>query len=904
MNNQRNLGGVPHHYYQQRAPATNQQQHNLFSNPMDYVGLFMPGATQPTAASSQNAYQTGYGSSLSRSHQASSFGRTDFTQTYDDRPAFAQQRYGHVQQDMQSIPPLQRHLHDYTTNDYSSYIPGGASFIQAATTQHNLTSSAVSMPQLGTTAARQMAGLGTQASQLPSAAAFSQDFGAAVTAAPKSLNVKELTKEAQKQAGKDKVGGSPKKTGGKAGDDKRGKQTFACPFPGCLVVCPSKFALSNHKRMHDDAVFRCTFEGCSASFLTDEALKQHMTKHGQGGPVYACQQKSCGQAFRTPEELLAHMENCGMRAHKCPKNDCEAAFATANALVEHLKSHTGERPFRCQEKGCWAAFSKEIHLLAHQRTHTGDRPHKCTHPGCTESFKFRYALSKHQQTAHKIRTWKGDKNTSGSEDSDTDGPVRSLPGLNASAEAANMPPIPKYYQPIKTKARPPDTLSGGNEGGDGNSFLAKLKLRQQQRQQEMLEKQQRELERSQQAALGGDKDRTEDEANSFEGGDNNEDAGDDGLAAMETEENEDGGNEDENMDQDDQSQPEAVPRNTPRTRAGRKRAATSTGRPVGRPPKSAAIQGNVVGRPGPRKRYECDYPGCRQSFTLHASLTTHKKLHTSEASRLAEGTRHHKCTHSGCERSFFSKRALDLHLRTHSEDDQVEEDGSDGEAAGSSPPVAGPDTTTTSNTNGPFKCSYEGCNMGFLKIKQLHEHQLTHEPDEGHPYRCTNAKCGAAFREEGELAEHVRKFHTTGKRLRCTHEGCTQTFNRAENLEAHLRTHAGLKPYACQEDGCDVSFSTVTALRLHMKVHGIETFRCRDPECKKEFSTPELLQAHVSKVHDTQKMYRCTHDGCGMSFTLAWQLKRHVKKHDETAQWGDDAEKERMRYFVETMSVS
>ena len=56
------------------------------------------------------------------------------------------------------------------------------------------------------------------------------------------------------------------------------------------------------------------------------------------------------------------------RPQQCPH--CTLRCGSRNALVEHIRTHTGERPFSCHEPGCSKAFSRNRELLLHQRIHT------------------------------------------------------------------------------------------------------------------------------------------------------------------------------------------------------------------------------------------------------------------------------------------------------------------------------------------------------------------------------------------------------------------------------------------------------------------------------------------------------------------------------------------------------
>ncbi|KAJ3317318.1 Metallothionein expression activator [Blyttiomyces sp. JEL0837] len=81
--------------------------------------------------------------------------------------------------------------------------------------------------------------------------------------------------------------------------------------------------------------------------------------------------------------------------------------------------------------------------------------------------------------------------------------------------------------------------------------------------------------------------------------------------------------------------------------------------------------------------------------------------------------------------------------------------------------------------------------------------------------------------------------------LRCTHEGCTQVFNKALNLRSHLKTHAAEKVFTCPL--CTASFRRSHDLKRHARsLHtGVKPFVCN--KCPKSFSRMDALKRHVSR---------------------------------------------------------
>ncbi|GBO22452.1 Zinc finger protein 43 [Araneus ventricosus] len=65
----------------------------------------------------------------------------------------------------------------------------------------------------------------------------------------------------------------------------------------------------------------------------------------------------------------------------CP--ECGKSVKWKSLLVEHYRTHTGEKPFPCDK--CDKRFSTKYALTTHLRTHTGEKPYEC--PICKKAFR-------------------------------------------------------------------------------------------------------------------------------------------------------------------------------------------------------------------------------------------------------------------------------------------------------------------------------------------------------------------------------------------------------------------------------------------------------------------------------------------------------------------------------------
>ncbi|XP_030390659.1 zinc finger protein OZF-like isoform X2 [Gopherus evgoodei] len=137
---------------------------------------------------------------------------------------------------------------------------------------------------------------------------------------------------------------------------------------------------------HQEGLYTCS--DCGKSFCQHSSLIEHQRTH-TGEKPFNC--SDCGKSFSRSSYLIKHQRRHTRETpYNCP--DCGKCFSQSSDLVRHRRIHTGEKPYNCPD--CGKSFSQISDLVRHRRIHTGENPFNCS--DCGKSFSRRSNLNSHR----------------------------------------------------------------------------------------------------------------------------------------------------------------------------------------------------------------------------------------------------------------------------------------------------------------------------------------------------------------------------------------------------------------------------------------------------------------------------------------------------------------------------
>ncbi|XP_042632574.1 zinc finger protein 516-like isoform X2 [Cyprinus carpio] len=248
---------------------------------------------------------------------------------------------------------------------------------------------------------------------------------------------------------------------------------------------------------------------------------------------------------------------------------------------------------------------------------------------------------------------------------------------------------------------------------------------------------------------------------------------------------------------------------------------------------------------------------CGRSFPFLSSLSQHMRKHTRE--------KPYKCPH--CEHRSAQKGSLKAHIRSHKldslsqstggEEEDVDEEG-EGEKEGGVPEDQGGCSSPTESTSA---CNKVVTGEDATKTrKKGGKNDRTSGENGKQSVQCT--VCRKRLSSLADLEQHMQELH---KVFRC--ELCPYETLQEEQLQAHIE-----KVHPIEEESVIKEVSTIEDAEC---VLSKGEFPCE--QCDQVFTQAWFLKAHMKK-HQNSLDYGCRI--CGRRFREPWFLRSHMKTHN------------------------
>ncbi|KAF2976395.1 hypothetical protein EK904_003304 [Melospiza melodia maxima] len=168
------------------------------------------------------------------------------------------------------------------------------------------------------------------------------------------------------------------------------------------------------------------------------------------------------------------------------------------------------------------------------------------------------------------------------------------------------------------------------------------------------------------------------------------------------------------------------------------------------------------------------------------------------------------------------------------------------------------------------------CDKAFTKNFDLQQHIRSHTGEK--PFQCI--VCGRAFAQKSNVKKHMQTHKVWPPGLGCTisRSSITVQVMALNPSQPEDEENTGEKPFKCSV--CDAAFNRKDKLKRHMLIHEpFKKYKCpfsSHTGCNKEFNRPDKLKAHILS-HSGMKIHKCQY--CNKSFSRRAHMVEHQRSH-------------------------